>query len=335
MSLLFAATYPERTTALVLYGAFAKRLWSPDYPIGVPEMDRQAYLDLILSQWGDEADLSITAPSLAHDGEARRRFAMTRRMSASPGEALAIAQMTTDIDVRQVLPAIRVPTLILHRATDRDVAVGNGRYLAEHIAGARYVEFAKGDHMPTAPGEFDPELDEIEEFLTGVRHGPGPDRVLATVLFTDIVSSTERLASMGDRRWSELKAAHHTIVRDELARFRGREVDTAGDGFFATFDGPARAIRCALAIRSGVQRLGIEIRAGVHTGEVEVAHGGVTGLAVHVGARVMGLAGPGDVVATGTVKDLVAGSGIVFGDRSLHTLKGVPGEWHLYAVESD
>ena len=332
MSLLFAATYPARTTALVLYAAFARRLWSPDYPIGVPEIDRQAYLDLIARQWGEGADLSIVAPSLAHDPEASRRFAMSRRMSASPGAALAIARMNSEIDVRHVLPVIRVPTLILHRATDRDVAVENGRYLAEHIPGARYVEFAKGDHYPTASADYDPEIDEVEEFLTGVRHGPAPDRILATVLFTDIVGSTERVVALGDRRWRELKADHHKIVRDELARFRGREVDTAGDGFFATFDGPARAIRCASAIRLAVRRLGIDIRAGVHTGEVEVASDGVTGIAVHIGARLMGMAGPDEIVVTSTVKDLVAGSGIEFSDRGVHVLKGMPTPWNVFAV---
>jgi class 3 adenylate cyclase len=332
MSLLFAATYPSRTTALVLYGSFAKRLWSSDYPIGVPEIDRQAYLELIARQWGDEADLSIAAPSLADDPEERRRFAMLRRMSASPGAALAIARMITDIDVRHVLPAIRVPTLILHRATDRDVTVGNGRYLAAHIPCAKYVEFTRGDHMATSVNDFDPEIDEVEEFLTGMRNGPAPDRILTTVLFTDIVGSTERLAAMGDHGWSEVKSAHHRIVRDELARFRGREIDTAGDGFFAMFDGPARAVRCAQAIRLAVLKLGIDVRAGVHTGEVEVGRDGVTGLAVHIGARVMAMARPGDVIATSTVRDLVAGSGIDFSDRGLHTLKGVPGEWRVFSA---
>jgi pimeloyl-ACP methyl ester carboxylesterase len=331
MSLLFAATYPERATALVLYGAFAKRLWSPDYPVGVAELNRQAYLDLIDRQWSGEADLSIVAPSLAHDTKFRERFSMLRRMSASPGAALALARMNTEIDVRHVLPAIHVPTLILHRAPDRDVTVENGRYLAAHIAGARYVEFPDGDHWLMA-GDTDALLDEIEEFLTGVRHGPELDRVLTTVLFTDIAGSTERAADMGDHRWGELKAAHHTLVRRELDRFRGREVDTAGDGFFAMFDGPARAIRCAMAISHGVRQLGIHVRAGLHTGEVEVGHEGISGLAVHIGARVMSLAVPGDVLVSSTVKDLVAGAGIEFEDRGLHALKGVPGEWRIFAT---
>ena len=242
MSLLFAATYPDRVTALVLYGAFAKRLWSPDYPVGVPSLDRQAYLELIERQWSDNADLSIVAPSLAHDAAARERFAVARRMSASPGAALAIARMNSEIDVRHVLPAIHVPTLVLHRAPDRDVTVENGRYWAANIPGARYVEFPTGDHWMTT-GDIDAILDEIEEFLTGVRHGPEADRILATVLFTDVVGSTTHAAAIGDHRWAELRSAHHAVVRRELARFRGREIDTAGDGFFATFDGPARVLR--------------------------------------------------------------------------------------------
>ena len=332
MSLLFAATYPERVTALILYAAFAKRLWSPDYPIGVPSLDRQAYLDLIERQWSADADVSIVAPSLAHDAWARERFAAARRMSASPGAALELARMTTDIDVRHVLPTVRVPTLVLHRTTDLDVRVENGRYLAEHIPGARYVEFPEGDHLFNT-GDTDALVDEIEEFLTGVRSDREPDRVLATVLFTDIAGSTERAVELGDRRWGELLDAHRTLVRRQLERFRGREIDTAGDGFFATFEGPARAVRCALAIAADVTELGIQVRAGLHTGEVEVRGDGVTGLALHIGARVMGLARAGEVLVSSTVRDLVAGAGIAFEDRGLHTLKGVPGEWRVLAAK--
>jgi pimeloyl-ACP methyl ester carboxylesterase len=334
MSLLFAATYPDRATALVLYAAFAKRLWSPDYPVGVPSLDRDTYVKLIERQWGGEADLSVVAPSLARDPQARARFTAWRRMSASPGAAVAMARMTTEIDVRHVLTAIHVPTLILHRATDRDVTVENGRYLAAHIAGAKYVEFTEGDHMLTTgnPGAL---VDEIQEFLTGVRYGPEPDRVLTTVLFTDIVRSTEQAAAVGDQRWADIRTAHHVVVRRELNRFRGREIDTAGDGFFAVFDGPARAIRCASAITSGVRAIGIEVRAGVHTGEVEMRQDGVTGLAVHIGARVMSLATANEVLVSSTVRDLVAGSNINFEDRGVHSLKGVPGEWRVFAVQSD
>lgn len=331
MSLLFAATYPDRITALVLYGAFAKRLWSPDYPVGVPQLDRQTYLNQIEQQWSGDADLSIIAPSLVQDLEARQWFRTYRRMAGSPGAALAVARMNTEIDVRHLLPAIRVPTLILHRTGDRDVAVENGRYLAAHIPGARYVELPGSDHSPFV-GDTDALVDEVEELLTGVRHTPELDRVLATVLFTDIVGSTERAAALGDHRWWELKAAHHAAVRQELSRYRGREVDTAGDGFFATFDGPARAIRCATAIRGAVARLGLQMRAGLHTGEVELHDNDVTGLAVHIGARVAAQAGPGEVLVSSTVKDLVVGSGIAFADRGVQVLKGVPGEWRLFTV---
>jgi class 3 adenylate cyclase len=306
-------------------------LWSPDYPVGVPGLDRDAYLALIERQWSGEADLSIVAPSLAHDAQARQRFALVRRMSASPGAALTLARMNSEIDVRHVLGAIHVPTLVLHRTGDRDVTVDNGRYLAAHIPGARYVEFDGGDHLLTI-GNTSALLDEVEEFLTGVRKHPDPDRVLTTVMFTDIVGSTARAAALGDRHWSVLKSEHHQVVRQALARFRGKEIDTAGDGFLATFDGPARAIRCALAIRDGVRRLEIEVRVGLHTGEVEMRHDGINGLAVHIGARVMGLATAGEVLVSSTVKDLVVGSGIGFDDRGSHVLKGVPGEWRLFAV---
>jgi class 3 adenylate cyclase len=333
MSLLFTATYPERTTALVLYGAFAKRLWSEDYPIGVPELDRQAYLELISNQWSEEADLSIVAPSLAEDTDAANWLADYRRMCASPGTALAIAQMNSEIDVRHVLSSIRVPTLVLHRSPDRDVTVENGRYLATHIPDAMYVEFPEGDHL-ISTGDYVGLIDEIEEFLTGVRRGPEPNRVLTTVLFTDIVASTECASEIGDYQWSQLKDAHHAIVRRELNRFRGREIDTAGDSFLATFDGPARAIRCAIAIRDGVQYLGIQVRTGLHTGEVEVTSEGIAGLAVHIGARVMSLAPPGEVMVSSTVKDLVAGANIDFEDCGTHILKGVSGEWRIFSVKS-
>jgi pimeloyl-ACP methyl ester carboxylesterase len=331
MALLFAATYPERTRALVLYAAFAKRLWSPDYPIGVPTVDRQAYMDLIEKQWSVDADLSVVAPSLMANPDVRAQYAGYRRMMASPGAAMDLARMNAQIDVRRVLAAIHVPTLVLHRVYDRDVKVENGRFLAEHIPGARYVEFPEGDHLMIT-GDVDAIVDEVEEFLTGVRPRPEPDRLLATVLFTDIVRSSEHVAALGDKRWAEVKEAHHRAVRRELDRFRGREVDTAGDGFFVTFDGPARAIRCAVAIGQSVRPLGIEIRAGLHTGEVEIRSDGVTGLAVHIGARVMSLAGPGDILVSSTVKDLVAGANIHFDDRGTHTLKGIPGTWHVFAA---
>jgi class 3 adenylate cyclase len=240
--------------------------------------------------------------------------------------------MNTQIDIRHLLPAIQAPTLVLHRTGDLDSNVEEGRYIGQRIPGAKYVELSGTDHIPWV-GDADAVLDEIEEFLTGVRHVAEPDRVLATVLFTDIVSSTEQAAAMGDRRWRDLLESHNLLMKRELARFRGREVKSTGDGVLATFDGPARAIRCAQAIRDGVRGLGIEIRAGLHTGECEVMGEDVGGIAVHIGARVASLAGPGEVLVSGTVKDLVAGSGIQFADRGAHILKGVPDQWRLFAVE--
>jgi class 3 adenylate cyclase len=262
--------------------------------------------------------------------------AMTRwwharaRASASPGAARALILMNSQIDVRHVLPSIRVPTLVLHRARDRDSQPDEGRYIAERIPGARFVELSGEDHIPW----IDPDqiVDEVEEFLTGTRPAPEHDRVLATVLFTDLVGSTERAAGLGDRRWRDVLEAHDAGVRELLRRFHGREVDTAGDGFLATFDGPARAIRCALAIRGTLEPLGLEVRVGLHTGECERIGEKVGGIAVHIGARVAATAGPGEVLVSSTVKDLVAGSGIEFEDHGIRALKGVPGEWRLFAV---
>jgi class 3 adenylate cyclase len=253
-------------------------------------------------------------------------------MGSSPAANVALLRMNAEMDIRHVLPAIRVPTLILHSAGDRVLLPAGSQFLAEHIPGARFVELPGIDHVPWGD-DGDAILDEIEEFLTGVRHGPEPDRVLATVLFTDIVGSTERAAALGDRRWRDLLEGHHDLVRRELGRFRGREIDTTGDGFLATFDGPARGIRCARAVSDGVRALGLEVRAGLHTGEIELLDDKVSGLAVHIGARIAAAAGPGEVLVSSTVKDLVAGSGLHFRDRGHQTLKGVPGEWHLFAVD--
>jgi class 3 adenylate cyclase len=240
--------------------------------------------------------------------------------------------MNAETDVRHVLPVVRVPTLLLHSIGDRALDVRGSRYMAERIPGAKLVELPGRDHLPWGE-DADQILDEIEEFLTGVRHGPEPDRVLATILFTDIVGSTEKAAALGDRRWRDLLDGHHRVVRLELGRYRGREVDTAGDGFLATFDGPARAVRCASAVTEGVRALGLDVRAGLHTGEIELHGDKVSGLAVHIGARVAAAAGPGEVLVSSTVKDLVAGSGLRFQDRGSQALKGVPGEWHLFALE--
>jgi pimeloyl-ACP methyl ester carboxylesterase len=319
---LFAATCPERTTALVMFGTYAKRIWSPDYPWApTPEQRQQAY-EFVEREWGNLMDLAHYVPSKIGDEAFASRLATYLRRAASPGAAVALLRMNTDIDIRGVLPTIRVPTLVIHRTGDRDVNVDEGHWLAARIPGARFVELPGDDHFPWV-GDQDVILDEMQEFLTGVRPAPEADRVLATVLFTDIVGSTEWAARLGDRAWKEIVDQHHGLVRQELDRCRGREVDTAGDGFLATFDGPARAIRCACSIRDGVRRLGIEIRAGLHTGEIEVTGEEIMGIAVHIGARVAAAAQPGEVLVSGTVKDLVAGSGIRFADRGAHVLKGV------------
>jgi class 3 adenylate cyclase len=275
-------------------------------------------------------DISVLAPSAAGDPALRQRLATFRR-SASPGAAVALNRMNTQIDTRAVLPTISVPTLVLQRQGDQEVSAEEERWIASQIPGSKYVELPGDDHLPWV-GDVDGLLDEVEEFLTGARRAPELDRVLATVLFTDIVGSTKRAAEAGDRRWRELLDAHTGAVRRELDRFRGREVDTAGDGVFAVFDGPARAIRCAAAIRDAAGALGLEERAGLHTGEVELAGENVRGIAVHIGARVAAEAGPGEILVSSTVRDLVAGSGLEFAERGEHDLKGVPGSWRLYAV---
>ena len=330
MSVLFAATYPERTTALALYGVFAKRIKSDDYPWAPAPEDRKREIEDLERNWSERMDLDKLAPS--EDDAFKNRLATYFRRSASPGAAVALMRMNTQIDVRDVLPSIQAPTLVLHRTDDLDANVAEGRWVAEHIPGAKFVELP-GDAHTLWAGDTDALVDEIEEFLTGARRGPEPDRVLATVLFTDIVGSTRQATKLGDRRWRELLERHHALVRKELDRFNGRELDTAGDGFLATFDGPARAIRCADAIESGVQVLGLEVRAGVHTGECELFGDKVAGLAVHTGARIASEAGAGEVLVSQTVKDLVAGSGISFEDRGEHELKGV-GTWRLYSVAS-
>jgi pimeloyl-ACP methyl ester carboxylesterase len=331
MAILFAATYPERTTALVTFGAFACRVWHPEYPWAPTHEQRQQAIEGIVRDWGGEVDMSDLAPSLAHDDAFRRRLSTYLRLSASPGAALALSRMNTEIDVRNVLPAIRVPTLILHRTGDLDANIEEGRYIAARIPEATFLELPGPDHLPWV-GDQGEVVDEIEGFLTGIRPAPQSDRMLATVLFTDIVGSTERAASLGDSAWRDVLEQHHALVRRELTNFRGQEISTSGDGFFATFDGPARAVRCAVAIRDRLRESGLEVRAGVHTGECERMADNIGGLAVHIGARVAALADPGEVLASGTVKDLVAGSGIVFEDRGAHFLKGIPGEWRVFRV---
>jgi class 3 adenylate cyclase len=331
--LLFAATYPERTSALALYGSLAKFTQDQEYPWGWTPAGIQIYLSAGESEWGTGLGAEHLAPSLADDEGYRRWFARLLRLSASPRMALALLRMNAEIDVRAVLPSVRVPTLVLHRQDDLFVASGHSAYLGENIPTARLIELPGADHWPWA-GDADAVIGPLQELATGVRWAPEPDRVLATVLFTDIVASTERATALGDRRWRDVLEQHHALVRRELARFRGRELDTAGDGFLATFDGPARAIRCAQAVAAALRPLAIEIRAGIHTGECEVVGDRLAGIAVHVGARVAAQAGPGEVLVSRTVRDLVAGSGIDFDDRGSYTLKGVPGEQQLFAARS-
>ena len=332
MCALFAATYPTRTTALILAGSYARRTAAADYPWGIDERQLHSFIDQAERDWGGAVGIDERAPSMAQDERFRQWWARFLRMSASPAAAATLARMNGEIDVRHVLPAIRVPTLVLHSVNDQTIKVGAGRNLAERIPGAKFVELQGIDHVPWL-SDADVVVNEIEEFLTGTRQTPEADRVLATVLFTDIVGATERVAKLGDRRWHDLLTSHHVLVRRELARFRGREIDSAGDGFFAAFDGPARAVRCACAISDAVQSLGIEVRAGLHTGECEVMGDKIGGIAVHIGARIAAHAGAGEILVSNTVKDLVAGSGISFHDHSLQQLKGVPGDWRLFSVE--
>jgi pimeloyl-ACP methyl ester carboxylesterase len=327
----FAATYPERAKALVLFGTFAKRIWSPDYPWAPKPEDREREHETLEREWGELMDLEHYVPTKAGDKAFVRRLATYFRRSASPGAAVALLRMNTQLDIRHILPIISVPTLVIHRTGDRDANVEEGRWIAEQIPNARFIELPGEDHMPWV-GDQDAVVDEIEEFLTGTRSLPESNRVLATVLFTDIVNSTDHAARLGDRAWGELLESHHIIVRRELARFRGREIKTVGDAFIATFDGPARAVRCGFSIREAVSQLGIAIRAGLHTGEIELADDDIGGIAVHIAARVIAAAQPGEVLVSSTVKDLVAGSGVAFIDRGARALKGVPGEWRLFAA---
>jgi pimeloyl-ACP methyl ester carboxylesterase len=330
MCLMFAATYPERTSALVLYGTFAS---FKDEPLSWTRGQVDEVLRQWEEHWGEGVLLRGNAPSMLNDKAAIEWMSRMERESSSPGAVLTLMRANYDLDVRHVLASIHAPTLILHRVGDALIPVAAGRYLAEHIPGAKYAEIPGTDHTVLDNATQDVIADEIEEFITGTRHHPEPDRVLATVMFTDIVRSTERAAEMGDQRWHELLQSYYDVMRKELTTFRGHEVNTAGDGLLATFDGPARAIRCACSARAKLRDLGLQVRTGLHTGECELIGDDVGGIAVHIGARVATAADPDDVLVSSTVKDLVAGSGIRFADRGLHTLKGVPGEWHLYGVQ--
>jgi class 3 adenylate cyclase len=337
MSVVFAASHPERVSALVLYGGLARVLWAPDYLFGDTEREFRKMLeeefDAFVTPGGLEESVRSGIPS-ADEAEVRA-WARIFRYGASPSANDALERMNMAIDVREVLPVVSAPTLVVHQRADPWVRVEHGRYLAQHIPGAAYVELDGDEHIPTAaiaPVLLAEMMPFLQEAVT--REAPEPDKVLTTVLFSDIVGSTAKVAELGDARWRELLAAHHARVRAQLARFRGAELDTAGDGFFARFDGPARAIRCALAIHQAVRDVGVQVRIGLHTGECEVLDAKVAGIAVAIGARVSARAAAGEVLVSQTVKDLVAGSGIGFDDRGLAELKGVPGQWRLYAVTS-
>jgi len=330
MSLLYAATHPERVTALVLYGTYARLFQTDDYPEGLRVEFFDRWVETIQTQWGQPVGVELWAPSERDNPDFARWWARLLRQGTSPSGAIDLMDLYREIDVRPALPAIRAPTLVIHRVDDRLVPVRQARYMAEHIPDARYVELPGDDHLPAIGG--DDLIDEVEEFLVGSRGAHGVERSLATVLFTDIVGSTETAARLGDRRWRDLLERHDSTVRGALAVHRGKEVKTMGDGFLATFDGPARAIRCAMAIREEVAANGLEVRAGIHSGEVEVIGADVGGMAVNIGARVGALAGAGEVLVSSTVRELVVGSGIEFEPRGTHELKGAPGEWHLFAV---
>jgi class 3 adenylate cyclase len=331
MAIMFAASHPERVSALILYATFARTSWAPDYDWAPREEWRRERVDAMLEQWGKGMLALGLAPSRAGDPEFLKWAGKLERHSGSPGTIRLIMDLVGKMDVRDVLPSIRVPTLVMHRRDDAFLQIEHSHYLAEHIPGARFVELEGGDNLFSVGGS-DEVLGEIEEFLTGARHEREPDRMLATVLFTDIVGSTERAAELGDGAWRQLLERHDSVVRKAIERHRGHEVKNTGDGFLATFDGPARAIRAAGSMSNDVRPLGIEIRAGLHTGECEVRNGDVGGLAVHIAARVMGCADGGEVLTSSTVKDLVVGSGIDFEDRGERELKGVPGNWRIFAV---
>ena len=331
MSAAFAAMHPERTSALIMYGSYAKRVWSADYPWAPTPAQRQVFFDAIKDGWGGIIDLETLAPSAMNDERFKKWWTAYLRHSASPADALALAKMNTEIDIRHLLPAIHIPTLVIHRTEDVDMPVGGSRYIAQQIPNAKLIELPGKDHLPWV-GDTEKLLNEVEIFLTGELLSLEPDRVLATCLFTDIVGSTEKAQSLGDERWRNLLQIHNEVVRNQLKRFRGREIKTTGDGFLATFDGPARAVKCACSIRDEVRHFGIEIRSGLHSGECEIIDDDIGGIAVHITARVMSIAKPGEVLSSSTVKDLVAGSGIQFEKRGLFTLKGIPGEWEIYAV---
>ena len=331
MSALFAATYPEKVSHLILYGAFARPIWAEDYPWAPTLKSREEWIGSLERGWGGDVELDSLAPSRANDVAFKKWFTAYGRLSVSPAAAVALAKMNTYIDIRNILPSIHVPTLVMHRRGDRDINIGNGIYLAKNIPGAKFVELAGDDHSWIS-GDTEAIVDEIEEFITGVRPAAHVDRVLSTILFTDIVDSTAKANQLGDSRWKSLLLAHQDTIRKEFSRFRGREIKTTGDGFVAIFDGPGRAVRCAHEIVGTVEKLGISVRAGLHTGECELVGNDIAGVAVHIASRVAGTARGNEVLVSSTVKDLVSGSGIRFEDKGAHALKGVKGRWHLYSA---
>ena len=331
MCALFAATHPERTRALVMYGTYAKRVWDPEYPWApTPEQRRRDY-EQVEREWGGPAQINTLAPSAVGDARLVEWWGRYLRMAASPGAAIALLKMNTQIDIRGILPSIHVPTLLLHRTGDLDIDVRGSRYMAGLIPDCKFVELPGSDHLWFV-GDSGRLVAEIEEVLTGVRPVAEPDRQLMTLVFTDIVGSTRTAADLGDRRWRDLLQSHHQVIRRSLESYRGREVDTAGDGFFAAFDGPARAVKCAQEIQTALAEAGITTRVGVHTGECEVDGTAVRGLAVHIAARVMAAAPANETYVSSTVRDLVHGAGLEFEDRGQHELKGIPGKWNLYAA---
>jgi len=329
LATLFAAHHPDRTQALILYGAFAQfTSWFPT------QESLEDLFDYIDKAWGSGESLPMFAPTMKDDAAFKQWWGKFEKLGGSPGAVKELMRMNSQIDITDILPSVNVPTLVIHRKNDVTVSCKGGRLLAERIPNARYIELPGTDHLPMVGENSDQIIDEIAKFLTGKWRPVDTERILATVLFTDIVDSTRLAAEIGDRQWRDMLEHHHTMVRRELGRYRGREVDTAGDGFFATFDGPARAIHCARAIRDVVSGSGIQMRAGLHTGECEMIGGKIGGIAVHIGSRVMHEASPGEILVSGTVKDLVAGSGLTFQDLGKHMLKGIPDKWRLFKVES-
>ena len=334
MSILFAATYPDRTTALITCGVYAKRIWDPEYPWAPTPEVRQKWFDSIQQEWGGIHDLLNLAPGVGDDERFQRWWATYLRRSVSPGAALAFGQANTQIDVRHILPAIRVPTLVLHRAGDLEVKVEEGRYIASRIPGAKYVEIPGDDHLPWV-GDQDAILREVEAFLTSIRPVPNLDRVLTTVMFAHVVAPSARAGEIEEHRRQDLLKQYRALVRSNLARFRGREIETNGERLLATFDGPARAIRAASAIVDAARRLGLEVKAGLHTGECDLVGDKLGGVALEIARQVTAQARPGELLVSSTVKDLVAGSGTSFQDRGAHVVEGVEGAWRLFAVKRD